>query len=502
MPQRDGSEFQDRVGEIVRRRPCVGLAVGVVREGRLDLFQGHGVADIKSTKPIAEDTVFRVASITKTFTAIAVMQLWEQGVVDLDAPANQYLRAYRLIPNGLRPATVRHLLTHTAGLPEVVRLWDAFQPDFGESFEAGKGLPSLAEFYGRGLRLRSEPGSRFVYNNHGPATLGQIVEDVSGQRLRTYFREHIFEPLGMADSDLVRSERVATRLATGYEFGPFGPKPVDGREMVTVGAASVYSTPADMSRYIAALLGGGANESGSLLEPETIAMMFQPHYQPDPRIPGMGLGFFRYDIGGHAAVGHQGTHPGFHSQVLLAPASGIGVIAFTNGTRQADFWLPSEVSRLLSWLIDDSAEEPHDEFGHHPETWRDICGWYRLSAGLTDVRLRGMLGAGIEVFVRDGQPMIRFLTPIPALARGFPLLPGPGDDPYVYRIEPLGPELEPMRVVFAQGPTGETNRILFDVMPIELEKRPSTLNPRRWAVGSVTAVVLASSIAAARRLRS
>lgn len=117
----DELELKARIGEILNRWPAVGLAVGVVRNGRLEFFYGRGVADIASNTPVTEDTVFRIASITKTFTAIAVMQLWEQGLVDLDAP--DYLRAYKLIPAkaSFRPATVRHLLTHTAGIPQVVR---------------------------------------------------------------------------------------------------------------------------------------------------------------------------------------------------------------------------------------------------------------------------------------------------------------------------------------------------------------------------------------------
>src|SRR5581483_8152595 len=103
----DGSEMTARVNEILNRWPTVGLAVGVVRDGRLAFFHGHGLADIESNTSITEDTSFRIASITKTFTAIAVMQLWEQGIIDLDAPANDYLRTYKLVPAKatFRPAT-------------------------------------------------------------------------------------------------------------------------------------------------------------------------------------------------------------------------------------------------------------------------------------------------------------------------------------------------------------------------------------------------------------
>ena len=97
--------LEARVGEILNRHPAVGLAVGVVRNGSLEFFSGHGVADIAANTPVTQDTVFRIGSITKTFTAIAVLQLWEQGLIDLDAPANDYLRAYRLIP--ARPRTGR-----------------------------------------------------------------------------------------------------------------------------------------------------------------------------------------------------------------------------------------------------------------------------------------------------------------------------------------------------------------------------------------------------------
>jgi CubicO group peptidase (beta-lactamase class C family) len=175
--------------------------VGVVSNGSLDFFYRHGVADITSNTPITEDTVFRIASITKTFTAIAVMQLEEQGLVDLEAPANDYLHSYRLIPAeaSFRPARLRHLLTYTAGIPQMVRPRRALSSGwFGESFRLDESLPTLAEYYRGGLRLVVEPGTTFIYTDHGFATLGQIVEDVSGQHLDRYFREHIFQPLGMS----------------------------------------------------------------------------------------------------------------------------------------------------------------------------------------------------------------------------------------------------------------------------------------------------------------
>jgi CubicO group peptidase (beta-lactamase class C family) len=494
------ASIQVAIDEILARHPAVGLAVGIVRDGRLEQFHGHGVADIASRTPIDEDTVFRVASITKTVTAVAVMQLWEQGLIDLDAPANDYLRAFRLIPAraGHRPATVRDLLTHTAGLPETLRPWGALQPDFGESVASDRPVPTLAQLYGGALRLAAEPGTRFVYGNHSPATLGQIVEDVSGEPLDRYFRGHIFEPLGMTGTDLGRSERIRSRLATGYEMGAAGARAVPERELVTRGAASVCSSPRDMSRYLAALLGGGSNERGSVLQPATVASMFEPQYRPDPRIAGMGLAFFRIDVGGHRAVEHQGTLPGFHSQILLAPDDGVGVMAFTNGSWQADFWLPAEMGALLEQLLG-VERGPRPLFQAHPERWGECCGWYQLDASLTDIRLRGMFGAGLEVFVRAGQLMARFLSPIPEMYRGFALAPDSATDPDVYRIDLSAFGGSGLRLVFGRGPGGDVTAVHLDMMPVTLRRQAARKNPRLWATGLLGAAGAGAAALVLRR---
>ncbi len=480
--------------KIIDVQPLVGLAVGMVHDGRLEWFVGHGVADRDTGEPIDEDTVFRIASITKTFTAVAIMQLHERGLIDIDGEAGEYLRAFRLTPTdpSFRPPTVRNLLTHTAGLPELAHLWGVVRPDFGESFPAGRGMPSLAQFYRGSLRVQAEPGTRFVYNNHGPATLGQIVADVTGSPLDRFFRDNIFEPLGMTGSSLLRDD-VAAKLATGYEIGRHGAEEIDERDMVTAGAASVYSTPRDMARYMAALLGGGKNEHGSILRPETLRTMYEPQWQPDPRVPGMGLGFFRASHGGHCVARHQGTHPGFHSEMALAPQDGIGVMAFTNGSSNADFWLPPAVGRLLRSAL--GVTETPPALGPIDAGTRDeICGWYRLDAGATDIRLRGMMGFGAEVFPRGDRVMFRFLSPIPALVRGFPLEPDDAEDPYAFRMD-LGVEgMDPTKLFFGRQPDGGL-RLYLDLMPLVLDKQRESTNPRRWATG--VAGALGVSLAAA-----
>jgi CubicO group peptidase (beta-lactamase class C family) len=196
---------------------------------------------------------------------------------------------------------------------------DLLRPALGWGVPAGQPIPTLAEYYQDGLHVDTEPGTKWAYSNNGFATLGQIVKDVSGLPLDRYLREHVFGPLGMNSSDLVRSERVRPRLATGYEIRSRGATAVRDLEMVQAGGGAVYSTTGDMARYVAALLGGGANSCSAALRPQTLAEMFEPQYQPDPRIPGMGLGFFRGQAGGYRTIGHDGIWLGFHSAVALVP---------------------------------------------------------------------------------------------------------------------------------------------------------------------------------------
>ena len=500
----DEPELDTRVAEVLHRWPVAGLAVGVVRGGSLAWFRGHGVADIESGAPVGKDTVFRIDSLTKTMTAVAVMQLWEQGLVDIDAPAGGYLRAYRLVPAraSFRPVTLRHLLTHTAGVRAVRKPSDLLRPALGWGTRVGRPAPSLAGYYRGGLHVDVEPGTKWAYSNHGFATLGQIVEDVSGLPLGRYLRERVFGPLGMEHSDLVRSERVRPRLATGYTLGSRGLKAAADREIVPAGAGSVYSTTADMARYVAALLGGGANSRGAVLQSATLARMFEPHYQPDPRIPGMGLGFFRGEAGGHRTVGHDGIWNGFHAAMVLAPGEGIGVLAFANTGPFSPLGAPAPVAnavlRSLLGLPDDAVRTDVPE---QPGAWGDLCGWYSLGPGvLTDPQPR-MLGPGVEVVVRHGHLTIRGQIPVPAVRRGLRLYPD-GDDPHAFRVELPGFGSGTSPVVFSREPGGDVTALHLGVQPLSFHKRPDARNPRPWVTGALTAAgVVALAVGHRRRAR-
>jgi len=506
MPRLDQAQLNARADEIRSRWPAVGLAVGVVRHGALESFCGQGFADISSRTPISQDTLFRIASISKTFTAVAVMQLWERGLVDLDRPANEYLRGYQLIPadRSWRPATVRHLLTHTAGIAEWVHPLRMVNSGwFGESYREGERLPTLAQYYRGKLRLAVEPGTVCTYSDHGFATLGQIVEDVSRRRLDRYLRENIFHTLGMRSSDLQLSERMRGNLATGYRLGTRGAKALTNRQWVTAAASSIYSTPSDMARYVAALINGGAGEHGAILEPETVSMMFRAHYQSDPRIPGLGLSFFRGDMGGHCVVEHQGVLPGFNSQIFLAPGDGVGVVAFTNGSRNAATWLTTETGRLLGDLIAVPAAVIRTDVPQHPEIWGDLCGWYRPRAQRTDMQAWSLLGAGVEVFVRHGRLTLRTLSPIPVLRRGVVLHPDDDSDPDVFRIDLSQYGMAPARVMFARDAGGATTAVHFDGLPLSAEKRPAgpkavAGTPKSFAAEALDAPAMGAATTAPR----
>jgi hypothetical protein len=160
----------------------------------------------------------------------------------------------------------------------------------------------------------------------------------------------------------------------------------------------------------------------------------------------------------------------------LAPDDGVGIMAMTNGSSGAFSWLQGELDVLLRSLLamPDGAE--HRELPHHPEIWSGLCGRYGLPPSAADLRQRVMLGAGVEVFVSGGRPMLRLLTPIPVLYRGLPLEPDDERDPYVFRLDTSRLGMAPPRVVFSQGPGGCVEALHTDLggQPWSLIRRPKT----------------------------
>jgi CubicO group peptidase (beta-lactamase class C family) len=490
----DETRLALRIGAVLHRHPAGGLATAVVRPGGLEFFQGSGVADRDRGTPITEDTVFRVGSISKTFTAIAIMQLRDRGLIDLDDAVSRHLRSFRLTPAraSFGPVTIRQLLTHTGGIGELRNVTDVLRPTIGLTVPADQPPPSLAAYYHGRLRVEVEPGTKWAYANHGFSVLGQLVEDVSGEPFVAYVRAHVFGPLGLGTTDFVRTGPIASQLATGYALRRRGLKTVKDRDIVVQAAISVFSTTADMARYAAALLGGG----GLPLAPESLREMFQPQYQPDPRLPGVGLAFWRNEIDGHRIVGHGGGWPGFISALVVAPDDGVAVLSFTNtGTVT-----PDRVSdALLRDLLGARADEPRLDVPERPEVWDELYGWYGLPPGtLTNARPRMLIGGGAEVLVRDQHLMLRAFGPSPRLRRAHRLHADDPADPYLFRLDLTDEGLGTWPVAFHRDDGSWSTSMHVGSVPMSLYQRPGYRTPATLAAAGAGAAGVAGAVAAWR----
>jgi CubicO group peptidase (beta-lactamase class C family) len=415
------------------RSALAGLAAGIVKDGQLVYARAFGLADAGRKIPAATDTSFRIGSISKTFTAIALMQLHEQGKFKLDDSVSGHLKAYKLEqPRTASPITFRHLLTHTSGLGELRRLTDLIRPTIGLARKPGK-LQSLAQYYTPALRADVAPDVKWAYANHGFATVGQLVEDISGQPFAEYMREHVFAPLGMDRTDYVLSERVRDALAVGYRMTGRGLKPIPYMEIAVGPAGSVFSSVEQMAKYVCALLAGGANDHGRVLGVAALAMMLTPHYQLDSRLSAQGLAFMLGYIDGIRMAGHDGGWRGFTSAMWLAPERGVGAVVFTNtSTLLAPHALAIELIRQACGVNGQAAGRPLVE---QPTLWSELCGTYRPLRGFnSNFRLWG-LGGALRIFVRKGRLMIGGRHPFGPVRRGLELHAVDHADPLLFRAE-------------------------------------------------------------------
>jgi CubicO group peptidase (beta-lactamase class C family) len=444
-----------RVDELLiaacNERSLAGLAAGIVKDGRVVYARGFGFADAQHNIHVTRDTSFRIGSISKTLTAIGLMQLFEQGRFKLDDPVNSHLRAYKIAqPAQSPPVTFRHLLTHTSGIGEVRRFSDLVRPTLGLACKPGS-IPTLRDYYAPALKAEVAPGTKWAYANHGFATLGQLVEDISGEPFAQYMRDHVFAALGMEHTDYLLSERVGTTLAQGYRMRRRGLQPVPYREIVPGPAGSVFSSVNEMVKYLAALLGGGANDSGRIIKADTLATMMTQHYQLDPRLTAVGLAFMIDQVDGMRIIGHGGGWPGFTSSMRLAPDQGVGVVVLTNtSTSPTDAIAFSLIRQALEVGEQWSAKAILEQ----PTLWKELCGTYRPAKGFnTNLRI-WMLGGAARIFVRRGQLMIGGRHPFGPVRRGLRLHAADPSDPLLMRAELAGLRVT---VLFKRDAAGRIN---------------------------------------------
>ncbi len=428
--------LDERVIAFMNKHALSGMVVGVVQAGKPVYAKGFGLAEAKSKKPVTTDTVFRIASISKTFTAIAVMQLWEQGKFKLDDPVNHYLKTYQVLhPDpAAPPVTIRHMLTHTSGIGEMrdtsdliksMLLSDRMEKEFKER------IPPLDEYFNGLLVPDVYPDKKWAYANNAYATLGQLIEDISGKPFPQYMIEHVFEPLGMMHSDFQLTERVRDELAQGYTLKKGFLTTVDYLEFPGLAAGSVLSNVKDMSLYMAALMNGGSNEHGKVLNPETIKKMMTPFYQEDPHLAAMGLGFFLEDLDGHSAAWHGGALQGFNSALWVAPEDKLGVFVSANSNTRLIYHFGKDILRSAIGLPDFSKRLPVPQVANSPHLWKDMVGSYAPYKGLnSNARIWLTFGGEVEVYVEGGQLKMRSLSG--AYKKGIPLFPVDANDPLAF----------------------------------------------------------------------
>ncbi|MCO6512225.1 MAG: beta-lactamase family protein [Aridibacter famidurans] len=308
--------------DLMKRLYAPGMAIAVVKDGKVILSKGYGFADVESKRPVDPDTtIFRIGSITKVFTANAALQLVDSGKLDPDSDVGAYLSDLRIQKDHQQKITIRNLLSHTAGLDEFSSGRRAAAPD---------GVEPLDEFLSDRLVARALPGQRISYSTYGITLAGHIVERISGEHLGEYFLENIFEPLEMRRTNLgaVPAGRAAD-LAVGYTFnGQYNVQ--DFEYFHTYPASDINSTASDMAHFIIGHLGNGRYKDTRFLSEKSAALMHKAQFRNHPKLPGWALGFYETNDNNLEGIEHGGSMEGYAALLYLLPEKDLGIFVASN----------------------------------------------------------------------------------------------------------------------------------------------------------------------------
>ena len=318
-----------------------GLALGIIRNGRPVYAGGLGVTRLGSQTPVTERTLFHMASVTKPFVATAIMQLVERGRMDLDAPVTRYLPYFRMKDPRASGMTVKQLLNHTAGMPDVTDYaWDRPEYDAG-----------ALERYIRGLSdssLLSDPGTKWAYSNIGFEVLADVISKVSGESFEDYVQRHILTPAGMKSSTLLMTDLDSTLLAWGHVHrGPTQVEPSNVYPYNRRHAASstLHSNVVDMLRWAMINLRRGELDGNRILADSSYASLWTPsrdmtaELRERARRAGIEIPWESYAVGlswfvvryrGKRLINHSGGDRGFRSDLYLAPDDSTAVVVMAN----------------------------------------------------------------------------------------------------------------------------------------------------------------------------
>ena len=304
-----------------------GATVSVVKDGKVLFAKGYGYADVANKKPVSPDeTLFRPGSVSKLFTWTAVMQLAEQGKLDLDRDVNEYLD-FKIPEAYGQPITLKNIMTHTPGFEEQIK----------DLFTTGTESANLGEYLKTHIPARIfPPGTTPAYSNYATAVAGYVVERVSGVPFNEYIEANIFKPLAMTHSTFAQPlpPSLAPYMSNGYQLASDEPKPF---EVVNVfPAGSLSSSASDMARFIAAHLQEGRLGDARILRPETVQLMHSRLFGLDDAANAMAYGFYEESRNNHRIIGHGGDTVYFHSDLHLILDAGLGFFISYNSAGKGE----------------------------------------------------------------------------------------------------------------------------------------------------------------------
>jgi CubicO group peptidase (beta-lactamase class C family) len=325
--------------EMLAEGRLAGLSVGIVREGQLVFARAIGVRNVETREPLTERSLFHLASVSKPFVATALVQLAERGQVALDAPVIDYLPYFELADKRYPTLTIRQMLGHISGMPDVEDYgWDRPEDD---EYALERYVRSLTSEH-----LIAAPGEQFAYSNIAFEVLGDIISMASGQSFEAYIRDHIFEPLGMVQSTFLRAE-VPAALAVTPHVGEERPEvsAVYPYNRAHAPSSTLHSNPVEMSRWIIANLRRGEIDGARILDAASYDLLRHPAHpteRPDEQI---GLSWFVGHHAGHRRISHSGGDTGFRSYCAFFPDDNAGAVLMSN-------WDRVDVAALMNRVCD------------------------------------------------------------------------------------------------------------------------------------------------------